>query len=158
MSARPQVGAWAVVRTKGLIGWCIRKVTRSEYNHAFVYVGYGKIVEAQPQGAILSDLSVYDGYPQVWSTVFDPADGNRVALAALGLLGTRYGFLDIVSIGLLQYGIKPRLLRWRVERQDRLICSQLVDTAEHLTGVELFSDARWAGDVTPGDLGRLLGA
>ena len=39
---------------------------------------------------------------------------------------------------------------------DSMICSQYVDSAYADTGVHLFSDDRWPGYVTPGDLAGLL--
>jgi hypothetical protein len=148
----PEPGAFGCVRTGGFVAWAIRRVTRSTVNHAFVYVGSGQIVEAQPSGARVSRV---DRYPVVdWHQ--PPAGrGGAIAVRALALVGTPYGFADIVSVGLLQYGIRPRLLRAFVAREDRLICSQLVDLADDLAGVHDFTDGRSSGDVTPGDLHRL---
>jgi hypothetical protein len=51
-----------------------------------------------------------------------------------------------------------RLVASRIERADRLVCSQLVDKAYLLAGEHLFSDGRYPGEVTPGDLLDLITA
>ena len=53
---------------------------------------------------------------------------------------------------LLQFGVRPAWLRVRVSRSDRLVCSQLVDTAYQAAGIHLFSDLRSPQDVTPGEV------
>ena len=51
-----------------------------DYEHAFVYVGDGEIVEAQPGGARLAQLSEYDGRPILWLPC---PDEFRTAVAAI---------------------------------------------------------------------------
>lgn len=154
----PAVGEFGVVRTGGWAGWLIRTVTRSEVNHAFVYVGRGRIVEAEPNGA---RLGYADAYPDaIWSGVaITEGKGFDIANAARSLLGTPYSWLDCVSIGLAHIfgGHRiPMFIRRRITRTDRLMCSALVDYAYHLGGVDLYDDGRLFGDVSPGDLLDLI--
>jgi hypothetical protein len=93
---------------------------------------------------------------------------DEIADAAVRLVGTPYGWLDYLSIALLHWlGADPHdhrrrpLLGWlrrlvvaRVRTGRRLICSQLVDTVYATSGLHLFTDHRYSGDVTPGDLDR----
>lgn len=110
-----------------VIGYLIRLGTWSRYDHSFVYVGSGKIVEAQPQGAVLSDLSKYAGDAIIWSADnIPPAQRKKIVNWALTLRRTPYGYLDILYLGLATLGLKFNWILRRVERQDRLICSQLV--------------------------------
>jgi len=153
MSAR---GQFAVVRTSGIVARLIRLVTRSKWNHAFLLLDDNLYVEANPSGATYG-RSPY-AIQELSNLDLSPAQADQIHTAALGLVGTPYGFLDILSIGLLQYGIKPGFVRRRVARSDRLICSQLVAEAYRRAGVCLFSDARLPMDVTPGDLDRLINA
>jgi hypothetical protein len=98
-------------------------------------------------------------------------DQQRTAVAAAGasLIGTPYGWPDCVAIALAQ----DRLEKWkrvdahlpidqqpwwvrRLARTDKLICSQLVDYALFLGGVNLFTDGRPFGLCSPGDLASTL--
>ena len=133
----------------------IRLVTRSKWNHALLLLGDDSCVEAEPSGAALGTGSAY-ATQEVSALVLSSVQVEAVCAAALSLVGTPYGFLDIVSVGLLQYGIRLGFIRRRVERSNCLICSQLVDECYRRAGVHLFSDGRIPMDVTPGDLARLV--
>jgi hypothetical protein len=112
------------------MGMLIRLATRSRYDHCFTYVGRGKIIEAQPDGARLSDLSEYDGLDMVWSdtAAFQPSAAQRAQIVAKAYtqIGVPYGFADIVWIALRCLGIRAPWLLRRVQDERRLICSQLV--------------------------------
>lgn len=153
----PPLGAYFVVRTNGFAGAVIRLATRSRENHAGVHVGGGMVVEAQPHGARLSPLTDYSG-PIGWNDEEPLTDAQRQAIAdaARGLVGRPYSWLDILALGLRQFGVRLPGLAKRIERSDRLICSQLVDLAYEVAGVHLFTDGRLPQDVTPGDLADRL--
>lgn len=137
------------------MGAAIRLLTRSQVNHALIIVEpdeHGpRYVEAQAKGAVITR-----GIPRVLAqNDLQPlTDEQRKALsdAALSLVGTPYGFMDIVALGLACLGFRWRWLMNRVQREDRLICSQLVDRAYANAGIHLFNDGRPDSTVTPGDL------
>lgn len=166
MSA-PQAGDFAVVRSNDWTGRVIRWVTRSAYNHAVFFVSPAQVVEAEPGGARLTDWSVYAGRCSdspgaevvTSSGLISLTDEQRARAFTVGraFVGTPYNWLDILSVGLLQWGIKPRWVRERVRSSRSLICSELVDVCEQGLGVQLFHDGRLPGDCTPGDLAHLLG-
>ena len=148
----PALGAFGVTATNGWKAWVIRAVTRSTVNHAFVAVGNGRIIEANPFGA---DLGWVGEYPHaIWSDAPPDGKGPAVAAAAIRLKGTPYSWIDDACIGLADvFGWHvPEPVRKRLTRRTRLMCSQLVDTAYRDAGLELFHDGRIAGDVSPGDL------
>jgi hypothetical protein len=173
----PKLGDFGVVPTyptgrDALLSWAIRYGTNAPVNHAFVYVGHGMIVEAQPGGARTVPADRY--HTVAWSTGKIPlTDTQRsaIAAAAVGFADRHvgYGWLDIVAIALAQrrtFGLvharaplaeQPWWVQ-RIERMDRLICSQLVDLAYADAGVQLFDDGRIPGLVSPGDLWRLIGS
>jgi uncharacterized protein YycO len=151
----PNVGDYGVVRTSGAAGALIRFGTRSTVNHAFVHIGDGQIVEAQPGGAIISPAT---NYPDaIWSHR-DLTDSDRASIAhwAKQQVGVPYGWPDIAALAFACYGITNKQINQRIERMDRLICSQLVDKAYMLAGVHLFDDGRLTQAVTPGDLLNLI--
>lgn len=150
----PEVGSYGVVRTNGWAGWGIRVVTHSTVNHAFLYVGDGQIVEAQPAGARRAPAALYPD--ALWSK--PPANGPAVADAAIALIGTPYSWVDCACIGVadtLGWHV-PEWVRKRLNRRDRLMCSALVDTAYLDAGVHLFNDGRITGDISPEDLRTLI--
>jgi len=156
---KPTLGGFGLVRTNGFMGKCIRLGTRSQINHAFVIVHYDEknddwdIVEAEADGAQYSKLSKYKDLEVVFSDFnYAPSQGLDIARAAENLVGMPYNFLDIFVLFLLSIGIKNTWIARRAQREDRLICSQLVDRAYHNAGFDLYDDGRNDGDVTPGDL------
>ena len=160
----PQPGDYGVQRNRGLAAWAIRVATRSKFSHAFVVVRDGYVVEASGKGAVRRPLGVRDAIYSSDAIELSATDRNDIVSTAEHLVDTPYGWLDIISIGLLQYGIRPKIIRDRVKRMDRLICSQLVDLAfsggrvlQLAQGVHLFVDRRLSMDVTPGDLAKRAG-
>jgi cell wall-associated NlpC family hydrolase len=126
--------------------------------HAFVYVGDGMVVQAMPGGAELIRLE--DASPVVeWSTGHFEMDGQtrfNIAMEARSLVGTPYSYLDYASLALAHFRVRPAWVTDYIASTGHLICSQLVDEVYLRAGVHLFDDGRLPGDVTPGDLWKLL--
>jgi cell wall-associated NlpC family hydrolase len=159
----PLPGDFALTKIRGLAGAFVHAGQAlvgdtAPVHHAFVYVGGGQIVQAMPGGAELIRLE--DASPVVqWSTGIIDLTARRRALimcAARELVGTPYSFLDYGSIALAHFRIRPRWVRDFVADTGHMICSQLVDEVYRRAGIHLFDDGRLPGDVTPGDLYRLL--
>jgi len=132
----------------------------ADYEHAFVYLGGGQLVEAQPGGAELRPLSVYDGRPALWSTgryALTDAQRAAIAAAARGYIGVPYSAADYVALAAHRFHLPVGpLIKGYVASSRHMICSQLVDQCYLDAGVHLFSDGRWPGYVTPADLAKLL--
>ena len=152
------LGCYGVVRTRGLAGATIRLATRSRFNHAWVHIGGGTIVEAEPGGARLGSADDYADCPGGTNAGEPLTDAQRAAIvaAARAMIGRGYSWLDIAALGLRQFGIRSAWLTGRIKRTDRVICSQLVDYAYEQAGVTLFADGRLPQDVTPGDLAERI--
>jgi cell wall-associated NlpC family hydrolase len=149
----PNVGDYFVVRTNGWAGWLIRIGTGSKWNHAGIYIGDGKIVEARPVGVTISDLSKYNGMPIIWNTTVDnltPDVGQHIANRAKMFVGDRYGFWSILNIALkiLFLGWFPNLKR--AEDENSVICSQLVAWSYSVGGIKV--SKKQHALVTPKDL------
>jgi uncharacterized protein YycO len=137
-------------------------------NHAGVCLGDTYTVEAQAAGAVrkveqTGGVNVDFGV-SLWVRIERLASGRsqRIADEAVKLLGTPYGFPDLLAVAWAcrhdPTGVpeKPNWWQRRLMRDDRLICSQLVDLACLRVGVHLFTDGRLPGAVTPGDLYEVL--
>jgi cell wall-associated NlpC family hydrolase len=162
MTYQPMPGDFGVTQIRGVVGRLIRFGQWlngdgfGDYEHAFVYVGAGEIVEAEPGGALLSPLSRYDGCDIQWYPV---RSGNfEIVRNALALVGTPYSFADYFALAAMRFHLWPlsRWLRGYVRDSGHMMCSQLVDECYRRAGVHLYSDGRAPGDVTPGDLYRLI--
>lgn len=130
-----------------------------DYEHAFVYVGGNQIVEAEPHGAALNRYHYSPGAQVLWSSgLIELTDAQRNAIikAAKGYVGVPYSWADYAALGLHRFGINLPGLQSYIESDHSMICSQLVDQCYQDAGVHLFTDHRWPGYVTPGDLWQLL--
>lgn len=126
------------------------------WQHAYTYVGDGKIVEAMPGGARMVDLSYRYGDPQKIKYLrCPPAYGEDVAQAAINFLGVPYSGADYVLIGLHRFHIPAPHLKQHIASSGSMICSQLADAAAATGGWHIFDDERWPGFVTPNDLGKV---
>ncbi|GGX26766.1 hypothetical protein [Streptomyces chryseus] len=160
---QPLPGDFALTKIRGLTGALVGAGQAligdgAPVHHAFVYVGDGQIVQAMPGGAELIQLEDASE-PVVWSTWKLPLTTEQraqIAAHAIRLVGTPYSYLDYVSLGLAHFRIRPAWVTDFIASTGHLICSQLVDEVYLRAGVRLFVDGRLPGDVTPGDLWKLL--
>lgn len=159
MSAR--AGSYGVVATTGWKARAIQWGTGSWANHAYIPVSDTHCVEAQPGGARLTPLSDYDGCRTAYNDAQPLSDAQRAVIvaAALACLGTPYGWWDIVAQAWACSRIPTPAFVWhRVERQDRLICSQLVARCYARAGVPLTRDGQLSCEVTPAQLAAEIAA
>jgi cell wall-associated NlpC family hydrolase len=165
MAVTPDPGDFGLTSIVGGVGRAIRLGQWllgdgwSAYQHAFIYLGDGLILEAEPGGARVADLAQYDGRPMLWSTgriPLTPEHRQRIHDLALDMRGVPYSFSDYASLALHRLHVPAPHLRAYIRSSGHMICSQLVDRAYEMAGIHLFDDGRWEGDVTPGDLARLL--
>jgi cell wall-associated NlpC family hydrolase len=169
----PLPGDWAVCSVGGPAG---RAIEVAEYlngdgfapwEHAFVYVGDGKILQAEPGGSRIVPYTEHGA--ELWSTGKIPltaAQRAQVPVLAGQLKGVPYSWLDYASLAGHRLHIPdlplwpgphhPVTLKTFIGDSGHLICSQLVDYFMLRLGVHLFKDGRWPGFVTPAALAELL--
>lgn len=158
MTDNPNVGDYFVQRGAGIFGVVIRAVTRSPVNHTGLLTDSdpAEVVEALSQGVVRNPPPAE---VTAWSTgtiKCTPEQAKAAARFAESMIGTPYGWLNVIALGALQYGVRlPYLIR-KLQDKNTLFCSQLVDEAFRLAGVQLFDDGRLPMDVTPGDLYNLI--
>lgn len=167
MTVQPQPGDFAVTTVRGQVGFLIslgewlNGSRFGHWDHAFIYVGDGQLVEAEPGGARLAGLDEYADRPLAWSTGHvELTDTQRTAIvaAARGYIGTGYSAADYFAIAAHRFRLPVPWLRRFVASSKHLICSALVDKVYQDAGVQLFRDSRWDGYVTPADLAALIDA
>ena len=159
----PLMGDFGLVRINGDAGRLIRigqwlnRNGFDNYEHAFLYLGNGMIIEAEPGGARLNELTYTD---VMWSTghiSLTDQQRTRIALVGTGFEHVPYSALDYFALAALRTRMPfTKKLEGYVKTSKHMICSQLVDRAYNLAGVELFKDGRFDGEVTPGALEQRL--
>lgn len=165
----PQPGDFEVVPTGGEGGILIQVAQilsnsgRGNYEHVRLYLGDGKIVEAEPGGAVIRPYDVHQNDGGLWSTgliklTFTQRQLIVSAGVEYGMRHVGYSAADYFAIAAYKFkiGLLVPGLKAYVQSSKRMICSQLVDQCYQDAGVQLFDDKRWSGDVTPGDLADLL--
>jgi uncharacterized protein YycO len=162
-TARP--GDIGLTSVRGPVGWGIRLGQWlngggfATWEHAFIVLDGGRLIEAQPGRAEIVPLSKYDRRDVVYVAPAGLTDNDRrlVCEAAESYEGVGYSFLDYAALAAHRFHLPVPWLRRYVASSKHMICSQMVDQAYQDAGVRLFNDGRWPGYVTPADLYDLLG-
>lgn len=165
------LGDWAVCNVGGAGG---KLISLGEYldgsafgpwDHAFVYLGDGKILQAEPGGSRIADLGTY-GAIKWWTGPLSAGQRAMVPAVAKTLTGIPYSALDYFALVAHRLH-EPDLPMWPEDGRmvtleqfigdsGHMICSQLVDEFMLRIGCHLFRDGRWPGYVTPADLAALI--
>jgi hypothetical protein len=157
MAYEPRIGDYGVVKTNGFFGKLIRVGTLSRWNHAFIYIGDGLIVEATPLGVVISKDSKYEVIGWNQHEGLTEAQRKLIATEAKRLVGKGYGFLDIANLVLRILGLKilaSTTLLEKMAQRYGVICSELVALSYDAAKIELCNKP--ANIVTPGDLAERL--
>ena len=156
MTYEPRPGDYGVVKTKGWLGFIIRLGTMSRWNHAFIYVGGGHIVEANPSGVEFQPLH----YSRVaWNQHEELTEEQRsmIVTHARQSVGRNYSFVTIALIILRILGVKAlanmKILRSLGEK-DGYICSELVSECYSKAGYDICDKPDY--ETVPGDLAERL--
>lgn len=152
-------GHYAVVRTPGIMAWVIRRITKSTYNHAFLVIGEGRLIEATPHDVCTAEISEYAGMPMA-ANVAEPMSPTQCAAAvqaAIRMMGEEYNWPDLAVIGLGDIGLHWKILLRLTGAHKALICSQLVALAGQAAGLDWGCGKESPGLVTPADLARRPG-
>lgn len=132
-----------------------------QYEHAGIFVGNGKIIEAQSSGVAVANANRYDAIDTMWSSGLIALSGKQrtaICAAAYKYVGTPYSWEDYAALAAYRLKLNPatKNLKDYVANSKHMICSQLVDQCYEDAGIHLFNDGRWPGYVTPGSLWNLL--
>lgn len=136
----------------------IRAFTKSNFSHCFIIVSEdGDIVEAEPFGARLANISEYAGDQLVFSnTSLSLQQRDLIMESARSYIGVPYNFLDIAYLGLALKGVQWNWMLSEVLESKHMICSQLVAQCGFDAGVHQWLCGQTHPQlVTPGMLARL---
>lgn len=163
----PEPGDIGLTSVVGPVGWGIRvgqwllgsRWAGDGYEHAFLVLDGGQLIEAQPGGAEIVPLTKYTGRRVLYVAPAGLTEQQRAAIVAAGrnLRYTPYSGADYLALALHRFHIPAPGLRRYIADTGHLICSALCDVAYQRAGIQLFNDGRWSGWVTPADLYQLLG-
>lgn len=162
--AEPPPGTFGLTKIGGVLGFFISLGQllvgdASRYTHAFIVLDDGTVMEAMPSGARIAPLgAVLLRRPLAfsWAIHLTEDQRERIVAEARKCEGVKYGFSAYLYLVLTFFGFKAERLQAYLERNGRMICSQLVDHVYFKAGIELFADGRAPFDVTPGDLANIL--
>lgn len=174
--SRPRPGDFCCVPVSGPVGLGITVGQWLDgdrfqfYDHTTVYIGkadaagpFGYTVSTYPSGPGKRALPcpAWELPGSLWSSgLIDLTGTQRTGITAWAVShqDTGYSFADYGALVLHMLRVPAPGLRGYIESTNRMICSQYVDAAYRLNGVQLFDDKRWTGYVKPGDLSGLLQA
>ena len=151
------MGNFGVIKSTGIAARLIQIGTVSRWNHAFIYIGDGKIIEATPsKGLIISNITKYDKIAWNKHDVLTDVQRQQIVDKAKSVLGTTYGFIDILVLALRILGLKilsGKFVEKLAVRQG-IICSELEAICYSAAGIQLINKPEYL--VTPGDLAEYL--
>lgn len=169
----PRPGDWAVCSVGGFGGKGIEILDYLNgdgfvpFEHAFVYLGDGKILQAEPSGSQIVPYT--ERGAELWSSGKIPltdAQRSKVPGLAEQMKDIPYSWLDYTALAAHRLHVpdlpvwpgplRPVTLHTFIADSAHEICSQLVDTFMLRLGIHLFKDNRWPGYVTPAALAELL--
>jgi len=164
ISPSPQPGDIGLTSIQGPVGTLIRAGQWANgdgfgmFEHAFVVLPGGRLIEAMPGGARIVPLTESDQQPVMYVAPPGLTYAQRVMICEMAETyeGIPYSFLDYAALAARRLHIPAPGLRRYIASTRHMICSQLADQAYADAGVHLFDDGRWPGYVTPGSLHELL--
>lgn len=155
----PAAGRYGVVKTSGWIPWIIRRATHSQFDHAFVTLEDGALVEAEPGGVRIGHLSEYYKCRIAINSGEDMTVDQRtqVVAAARAMVGKAYDDLAIAEDGLESLGWHWRWLLNRASSNGEVVCSQMVALCGQAAGLDWRGGADTTTETTPAMLARRPG-
>jgi uncharacterized protein YycO len=150
-------GCYGVSHGSGITGELIRHATESWAGHAFVYVGNGQIIEAEPPAA---RVSAADSHPDaVWNVRYALTGAERDAIVARAhaLVGCPYDYPAYVGFALEVLKLRDGQELDPVFREDHWrVCSALVADCYAYAGLDLELGLPYPNLISPADLYNII--
>jgi uncharacterized protein YycO len=146
-------GTYGVSHGSGITGELIRHATESWAGHAFVYVGNGQIIEAEPPCA---RVSAADSHPDAVWDVREPLTSTQrdmIVARAHALVGCPYDYPAYIGFALELLKITNGQELDPVFRDDHWrVCSALVADCYSYAGIDLTAGLKYPNLISPADL------
>lgn len=154
----PAAGLYGCVATHGFLPWLIRLVGRSWANHVVISIGGGQIVEAEPGGVRIRDVSEYAGCRIEYNTgeTMTPEQRAAVAEYAISKRGEAYAWAADTIDGLRCLGLRWRILGRLAEVRRSVMCSELAVEAGQAAGLDWLCGQDDPCQITPAMLARRI--
>jgi cell wall-associated NlpC family hydrolase len=153
----PAAGDYGCVKTSGFFGFLIRLGTMSRWNHCFIYIGDGRIIEANPRGVANSPVSNYKDIAWNRHEELTADQREQIIANAKAAVGKPYGFFTIGLLVVRILGLKALSnikFFQNLGKKDGFICSELVAEVYRKSDLPLFR--KDDSLVVPGDLAERL--
>lgn len=169
VTPNPPIGLIGLAQSGGEVGKLIRAAewlytrpykdwlspdNEPPWEHAFVSIGQGLIVEAEPGGARVAHASDHPGAYWCYGIykLLVPGQACLVEDAAKKYVGVPYSFLDYAALIAHRLHAPVPGLRQYIASTGHMICSQLADQCYTDAHANIFTDHRWPGYISPMDL------
>lgn len=155
----PPTGVYGCVKTSGFVPWLIRTVTRSWADHVFISTGDGQIIEAEPGGVRIGDVSEYAGC-RIEYNISEPMTAvQRAAVAeyADSKRGEPYAWTADAVDGMRALGLRWRILARFGRARRSVMCSELAAQAGQYAGLDWLCGQDDPCQVTPAMLAKRPG-
>jgi len=146
-------GCYGVSHGSGITGELIRHATESWAGHAFVYIGDGQIIQAEPPHALVSPAASHPD--AVWNAHDELTDQQREAIVARAhaLVGCPYDYPAYIGFALELLKIRNGQELDPVFRSDHWrVCSALVADCYEYAGVPVDTGLPYPNLISPADL------
>ncbi len=156
-TSAPPAGLIGLVPVKGGVGkfiefgqW-INGDGFKAFEHAFITLPGGLILEAEPGGAVIRPLHYTTVHWCYGLYKLLPPHTTDTEIAHIGetLKGTPYSFLDYAEIFAHRVHLWTPWLKAQIATSGHQICSQMADEFYLRLRAHVFLDGRWPGYVTP---------
>lgn len=130
-----KVGDIILVKGRDLLGKTIDDIEHSKYSHSAIYIGSGKIVEAEWNKVICSPMEKYAGQADIFRPKFDLTivQQSKIVEYAKSCVGEPYDYF-LLLLELVRYALHVIL---PYKEHKKVICSVLVDDCYRKAGIEL---------------------
>jgi len=158
LASEIQPGRYICLKTRSPLGWLIRVVCRSPFDHAALVTAPGVITEATLRGVRQSPLPKYRGCFAAVNAAEIITGEQAAAIVIKGRAFARdeYAFPLLIVIALRKLGIKWRWILRLAEDRDAVICSELVAASGQVAYLDWLCGESSPETVRPDQLGARL--
>lgn len=140
-----KVGDVILVKGKDFIGRTIDEIEHGQYSHSAIYVGNGKIIEAEWNKVVYSSIEKYTGKADIFRVTFDLTieQQNKIVEYANSCIGEPYDYFLLI-LELVRY-VFHFILPYK--EYHKVICSVLVNDCYKDAGADLCLGTKYPSPV-----------